>query len=214
MIMLSLLLESPIYLLPVLASIIIAFTFHEFSHAFAAELLGDTTAKRMGRLTLNPMAHVDWFGFFLLVIAGFGWGKPVPFNANNLKNPRWGSALIGLAGPFSNLLLALLVLAVLWFLPIIGIALPTSSLLAIFLAFLFQFNLILMIFNLIPIPPLDGSKLLFAIIPDKYNDFKHRLAIQGPIILITLVIIDSVLPISIFGSLFSFVFGVINKFVG
>lgn len=186
---------------------------HEFSHALAAELLGDTTPKSLGRLTLNPLAHVDWFGFFLLVFAGFGWGKPVPFNAYNLKNPRWGSAIIGMAGPFSNFLLAIITVLVLWGLAALQIPLPQNSLLAVFLVFLFQFNIILMVFNLIPIPPLDGSKLLFAILPDRYAQFKQTLATQGPFLLLFLVIADAALPVSIFGTLFSFVLNGINGFL-
>lgn len=204
------LLSNPILLIPVMAAIIIAFTIHEFAHALAAELLGDETPKNLGRLTLNPLSHVHWLGFLLLLVAGFGWGKPVPFNANRLKNPKWGSAIIGLAGPFSNLIMAIISVLVIYALNA-TVGINPNSLLAVFLIFLYQFNVILMIFNLIPIPPLDGSKLLFALIPDKYSALKQSLAINGPMILILLIIVDATLPVSIFGTLFSFVFTGINR---
>jgi Zn-dependent protease len=210
--MLFSLLQSPILLIPVMAAIIVAFTVHEFSHALAAELLGDETPKNLGRLTLNPMSHVHWLGFVLLLVAGFGWGKPVPFNPNRLKNAKWGSAIIGMAGPFSNLVMAIIsVLAITILNNTIGIS--PDSLLAVFLVFLYQFNMILMIFNLIPVPPLDGSKLLFALVPDKYAGFKQSLATNGPMILIMLIILDTFLPVSIFGTLFSFILGGVNKFL-
>ncbi len=201
--MLFYLLQNPVLILPVLAAIIIAFTVHEFSHALAAEWLGDSTPKSLGRLTLNPMSHIHGLGFMLLLVAGFGWGKPVPFNERNLKNPKWGAAVIGLAGPFSNLVMMLLGIGVLALMTSQGI-LPPNSLLTIFLTFLIQFNLVLMLFNLLPIPPLDGSKLLLALIPNKYEQFRQNLMINGPTILLMLVLADFVLPISIFGTLFSF----------
>lgn len=204
------LLSNPILLIPVLFAIIIAFTVHEFSHALAAELLGDETPKHLGRLTLNPMAHVHWLGLLLLVTAGFGWGKPVPFNPNRLKNAKWGSVIIGLAGPLSNLIFALIAVGAIYAINSTVGLLP-DSLLAVFLIFLYQFNMVLMIFNLIPIPPLDGSKLLFALIPDKYSAFKNNLAINGPIILITLVIFDSFSSVSVFGKLFTFILGGANR---
>jgi Zn-dependent protease len=210
--MLFYLLENPILIVPVLAAIIIAFTVHEFSHALTAELLGDNTPKVLGRLTLNPLSHIHGLGFLLLIVAGFGWGKPVPFNANNLKNPKWGSAIIALAGPFSNLVLAVLSGAVLWLLSN-NIALSPNSLLSVFLVFLVQFNIILMLFNLLPIPPLDGSKLLFALIPDRYAQLRNTLAVQGPIILLFLVIFDSLSPVSIFGTIFNFFLSGVDRLI-
>jgi Zn-dependent protease len=206
------LLANPLYALPVLAAIVIAFTVHEFSHALTAEKLGDPTPKALGRLTLNPLAHIDILGFLLLLFAGFGWGRPVPFNENRLKNPKWGAALIALAGPFSNLALAALAFAALYLLTVNGV-LPPNSLLAVFLAFLIQFNIVLMLFNLIPIPPLDGSKLLFALIPDRHEQIRQALTIYGPMILLGLIIFDSFSPVSLFGSLFGFFLRGIERLV-
>ena len=190
------------FIVPLLAAMLIAFTVHEFSHALMAEWLGDPTPKSLGRLTLNPIAHIHGLCFLLLILFGFGWGKPVPFDPSRLKNPRWGSALIGLAGPASNFLMAAIGVFALTILSRQGMA--GNNLLSIFLLFVVQFNVILMVFNLIPIPPLDGSKLLFALIPDRREDIRDMLSYYGPIVLLFLVIFDSTLPVSILGSLFQF----------
>lgn len=187
-------------LVPVLAAIIIAMTVHEFAHAAMAEWLGDPTPRLLGRLTLNPMSHIHPMGFFLLMIAGFGWGNPVPFDPSRLKNEKWGSALVGLAGPVSNLILAFL--ALLGLILIERLGLVQDSLLSIFLIFLVQFNVILMVFNLLPIPPLDGSKLLFAILPDRMEHIRNSLSMYGPFILLGLIVLDSTLPVSFLASLF------------
>lgn len=196
------LLSSPIFLIPVLAAMIIAFTVHEFSHALAAELLGDPTPKMLGRLTLNPLSHIHALGFLLLMLTGFGWGKPVPYDPARLKNPRLGGVLIGLAGPFSNLLMACIALLGLSFLARQGMT--PNTLLSVFLVFLAQFNIVLLVFNLLPIPPLDGSKVLLALIPDRRDDIKNLLSTYGPLFLLLLVIVDRALPVSFLGVLFQF----------
>ncbi|MBU1017374.1 MAG: site-2 protease family protein [Patescibacteria group bacterium] len=143
-------------LLPFLAVVI---TIHEFSHSFAAYKLGDSTAKMSGRLTLNPLAHLDKFGTLALLFFGIGWGKPVPFNIYNLKNPKRDQALIAFAGPFSNLLMAL----ALSFVYKISPGGVMSS--AVFM--LVQLNLILAFFNLLPIEPLDGFKVVLGFLPNR-----------------------------------------------
>lgn len=198
--MLFSLLSNPVVLLPVLAAIIIAITVHEFAHAAMAEWLGDPTPRLLGRLTLNPLSHVHPLGFILLMIAGFGFGNPVPFDPSRLKNPKWGSALVGLAGPFSNLVLAFLALFALILIERFGLV--QESLLSLFLIFLVQFNVVLMVFNLLPIPPLDGSKLLFALLPEKYSHIEQSMLIYGPFILLGVVIVDRALPVSLLGGLF------------
>lgn len=168
----------------------IAISFHEFAHAFAAYRLGDMTAKDQGRLTVNPMSHLSLVGTLMILLAGFGWGKPVPFNPYNLKNQRWGPVIIALAGPFSNLLLVVLFGLILRFgYPLLGLG-PENAL-YYFLFVLVLLNAILMVFNLIPIPPLDGSKLLFALLPDSAANVKNFLQQYGFIILVAFVIIGS-----------------------
>jgi Zn-dependent protease len=145
--------------------LLVAFPIHEFSHALAAYRLGDGTARLMGRLTLDPRAHFDPTGGALLAISvlffgiGFGWAKPTPYNPMNLRGGRWGEAIVSAAGPVSNFVLAVAGAIPLRWLAFSGMDVPY---LGAFLYFFVQINLVLMIFNLIPIPPLDGSKVLYA----------------------------------------------------
>lgn len=170
-----------VILLQILA-LIIAITVHEFMHGWTSNYLGDSTPKRSGRLTLNPIAHIDPFGTLLLplllVLAGLppiGWAKPVPINPNNYNNPRLGSALTAIAGPMSNFLLAS---AAAGLFRAFG---HSSTLLTIFLSSMILVNLFLMVFNLIPIPPLDGSKFFALIFPILENP---KLEMYGPFILL------------------------------
>ena len=138
----NLLFENPLVFVSWVIAILAALSLHEFSHALASTLMGDPTAKVSGRLTLNPMAHIDPLGFVALIFAGFGWGKPVPFNPYNLSVKRWGAALVGLAGPASNLVLvatAVLVLKALF----VFTTLPSSNLLIQFLFLFLAINLVL-----------------------------------------------------------------------
>lgn len=145
--------------------LLVAFPIHEFAHALAAFQLGDGTAKLMGRLSLDPRAHFDQTGGLLLAITvmftsfGFGWAKPTPYNPMNLRGGRWGEAIVSAAGPISNLVLAVAAAIPLRYIDATGMSIP---LLERFLEFFVTINLVLMVFNLIPIPPLDGSKVLFA----------------------------------------------------
>jgi Zn-dependent protease len=138
--------------------LIFSLSVHEFSHALTADKLGDPTAKHLRRLTLDPRAHLDPLGMLFLLLFGFGWGKPVPFNPINLKNPRRDSAIIALAGPFSNILLAIT------FSLLIKI-LGTGGLIGAFLYLAVFYNLILAFFNLLPFGPLDGFKVVFGFLP-------------------------------------------------
>ena len=191
-------------------AVIYALTVHEFSHAWAATLLGDNTAKFSGRLTLNPLAHMEVFGTIMLMIAGFGWGKPVPVNIYNLKWRRWGSATVSLAGPASNFVSVFLFIIIFDALaPMLG----PSNLLVVFLSFLIFVNLILGIFNLIPIPPLDGSKILFAILPSRFDELKRKMTINGPFILIALIIFDNLANLHILDTIFHFFISLIERFL-
>lgn len=153
--------------LVVVVMLAIAFPIHEFAHALAAYRLGDGTAKLMGRLTLDPRAHFDPMGGLLLAATvmltsfGFGWAKPTPYNPMNLQGGRWGEAIVSVAGPLSNLILAIAAAIPLRYIIATGMQ-DDVSLLYTFLDFFVIINLVLMVFNLLPIPPLDGSKVLFA----------------------------------------------------
>lgn len=157
--LIQILFQDPVLFLIIAVAIIFALSVHEFFHAWMAYYLGDNTAKDQGRLTINPLAHLDPFGTLLIFIAGIGWGKPVPFNPYNLRNQKWGPSLVSLAGPGSNFLMALLVGLSLRFLELDNFAL------IFFLSFFVWINLILGVFNLMPIPPLDGSHIFFALFP-------------------------------------------------
>lgn len=151
--------------------LLIAFTIHELAHALTADYLGDPTPRNMGRVTLNPLKHLDPFGTLLLIIAGFGWAKPVMVNPMNMRgNPRTSMAIVAAAGPLSNIIMAVLAaLIVRLGLVDLSVSTPAGSLPSLsFVLFNFIWiNLILAFFNLIPIPPLDGSKILYAILPDE-----------------------------------------------
>ena len=167
-------------------AVIISITFHEFAHGSVANYLGDATAKNSGRLTLNPFAHIDPFGTVMLPILlaliglpAFGYAKPVPINPNNFKNWRWGEALTSIAGPFANLLLIVVFTLVYKYLP------QKESIFAIFMLQLITINIVLMVFNLIPIPPLDGSKVLYSFLPDSFPIAKFEM--YGPFFLIPII---------------------------
>ncbi|MFA6198468.1 MAG: site-2 protease family protein [Patescibacteria group bacterium] len=203
--LLRLLFTDPLYFVTWTLAIIVGITVHEFSHAWAATMQGDRTPGQTGRLSLNPLAHLDPLGTLMLLIVGFGYGKPVQFDPHQLRNRRFGPALVGVAGPLSNLAMIIvfgLALKVLVF----QAGLTSANLLVLFLTNLVQINVILMVFNLFPIPPLDGSKVLFAILPHSMYEFKLRLEQYGPFILLGLLIFGQ--------GLFSVVFNFFLNLVG
>lgn len=154
-------------------AILFALSLHEFFHAWMAYYLGDSTAKDQGRLTINPLVHLDLFGTMALLVVGIGWGKPVPFNPYNLRNQRWGPALVSLAGPGSNFLMAFIAGFSLRFFEL------NNPALLFFLSYFVWINLILAIFNLMPIPPLDGSHIFPIFFP---NLVKIQASFQGNIL--------------------------------
>lgn len=191
--------SQPMLLLVWVSVIVISITVHEFSHAFVASKLGDKTAEFLGRLTLNPLKHIDPLGFLALLTLGFGWAKPVPYNPYNLPNPRKQAVFIALAGPASNLILALLSGVILRTWMVAG-GFSLANLGAVFLVLMILVNLFLLFFNLIPVHPLDGSKLLdLALAAPKYQAIRQRIAQLGPQVLLFLVILSILTPLNIFG---------------
>lgn len=165
--------------------LILSITLHEWAHGFAAYKLGDPTPKLRGRLTLNPLAHLDLVGSLMLLIAGIGWAKPVPINTANL-NSKSKVALVGLAGPFTNFLLAIIfcIVQVLCFKFKANLILQYIGLLS---SLIVSINLILALFNLLPIPPLDGSRVISMFLSDKLNDLYSKLEPYGMFLIIGLV---------------------------
>jgi Zn-dependent protease len=183
---LYLLRDDPRLLVAFLIAIVVAITVHEFSHAAAATLQGDQTARSQGRLTLNPIAHLDPLGSIAIVLAGIGWGRPTPFNLAQLRYRRVGAALVGLAGPASNLLLALLSAVALRLTHPDGFFSEDPSYLL--LRMMVTLNVVLGLFNLVPIPPLDGSRLLSLLLPPSRQGIVYFLDQYGIFLLIALLL--------------------------
>ena len=171
-------LEVLVLLIPVL---LFALVFHEFAHGWVANKLGDPTAKDAGRLTLNPMAHLDMFGSLMILFVGFGWAKPVPVDSRYLANPRIDMMKIAFAGPAANLLLAF----------IAGLLIRITGYLGSFTTMLIMFtqiNIMLAVFNMIPISPLDGSQIFSGMMIRKNPDLVMKLQMYGPQILMGLIL--------------------------
>lgn len=184
-------------------TLVIAFTVHEFSHAWTADLLGDDTPRNAGRLTLNPLVHLDPIGSLLLVVAGFGWAKPVPINPYALeRRTPAGTMLVSAAGPLSNLALAILAAVPFQ----MGLLSPSrgAQLVPSLSSFMMEFifiNLILLFFNLIPVSPLDGEKVLEYFLPPEGRATLYRIRPYGPMILMVLVFVGPFLGIDLLGLL-------------
>lgn len=189
--MLDTLFSSPLAFLFFALALVIAITIHEFAHAYAADKLGDPTPRSQGRLTLNPLAHLDPLGTLALLLIRFGWGKPVQFDPYNLRNPKRDAAIISLAGPASNLVLAAILSLILYNFP------PSTMLNALF-SILIQLNIILAVFNLVPVYPLDGEKILSGLLsPRLAAEYQSIMRQYGTIILILMLLpLGGVSPIS------------------
>jgi len=170
--MIDLLLSNPLAFLIIFPGLLLSITIHEFAHAWTADKLGDPTPRHQGRVTLNPLAHLDPLGTLAMFLTRFGWGKPVEFDPYNLKNPMRDTAIIAIAGPISNILVAVVLSLI-----IRADVIPTMWLSIGLLQILF-INVSLAIFNLVPVYPLDGSKILLAILPRQaaleYEDVMHK----------------------------------------
>jgi len=194
-------------MLPItIVAILVALTVHEWAHAFAAKKLGDDTAESMGRLTLNPIAHLDPLGAILFLLVGFGWAKPVPVDVRNFRHPVRDAAIVAVAGPLSNLVLAFAAFAVVVYVQpadrIVteaGMTAGTAawSIFSMFIYSSLRMNLALMAFNLLPIPPLDGSNILRMFIPWRMRDQYEEALRYGPWILLGVILVESFLNIPI-----------------
>ena len=193
--------------LPVsILAILVALTVHEWAHAFAAKRLGDDTAEAMGRLTLNPLAHLDPVGAILFLLVGFGWAKPVPVDVRNFRHPVRDAAIVAVAGPLSNLVLAFACFAATYAMPNVeltpmGAGLSAGgavqNIVSVFLVTSVHINLALMAFNLLPVPPLDGSNILRLFVPWRLRDRYEELMQYGPWILLAVIVLESFLRVPI-----------------
>src|SRR5919112_2523807 len=183
---LSLFQQNPAFAVAVLMGFVVGIVLHEAAHAYSAYLLGDDTAYRAGRVTLNPASHLDLLGSLMLLIAGFGWGKPTPVVPSKLRGGVLGPVAVALAGPVSNLLIVA-VCAILYLLP------PFQGGYLQIIVLLMAFtNALLFVFNLIPIPPLDGSKVIFPFLPRALDGFVDFMNQYGPMILLGIILVSFV----------------------
>jgi len=186
---------DPISFVAFVIAIVLGITVHEFMHAYAAHRLGDDTARLLGRLSLNPMVHIDPFGMLLLVLAGFGYGRPVPFNESRLRSSL-SVAAVALAGPLANLALAAVCAVPLRF----GSVDALGEIYGTVLFYIVQMNCILAIFNLVPIPPLDGANVVYGLLPPRQQYSWRTYQQYGPFLLLFILLLaPRVLSAVVFG---------------
>ncbi|WP_343801607.1 site-2 protease family protein [Bacillus carboniphilus] len=185
------------YIIYLALSLAIAFSVHEFAHAYSAYRFGDNTAARQGRLTLNPIKHLDPIGTILFFIVGFGWARPVPVNRFNFKNPRLAGIIVSVLGPISNLLLAVLGTILIYLLFYLDLTSDYFYTFSEFLHFFVRINILLFVFNLIPLPPLDGYRIVEDLLPYSVRPTLVKLEPYGSIIFLILIFIDPLYDVTI-----------------
>ena len=183
--------------------IAVAISVHEFGHAYVAHLLGDDTAKMSGRMTLDPIKHVDPFGLVMLIVAHFGWAKPVPVNPNNFKNYKVGNLIVSLAGPLFNVITAIIAVNLISFVNMKALYLIFDS--------IFTYSIGFAAFNLLPLPPLDGWGIVSSFIPAKYYDFVYKYESMSTIIFIFLIITN--FHVIILNPIIKVLLSIVNLFI-
>jgi Zn-dependent protease len=211
---LLLLRDEPQVFVAFVIAVILGITFHEFSHAAVATMQGDPTARSQGRLTLNPIAHLDPLGSIALVLAGFGWGRPVPFSPTQLRSRRFGAAIVGLAGPAANFLLALAAVIALRVVYPSAVTAFDVDFSVILLDRLVTLNVVLGVFNLLPIPPLDGSRLLSLALPPSRQNIVYFLDQYGIFLLLGILILAPNLLTPIFRAIIEALYRLVGLPVG
>lgn len=204
--------ENPVLFILRIPVILLALTFHEFAHGWVAYRLGDTTAKDEGRLTMNPFSHLDIFGAIMLMFGPFGWAKPVPVNGYNLKNPKRDLLLISLAGPVSNIILALIFGYLLRFAYEHNPSILGIQHLGEFLSLSVLINIGISFFNLIPVPPLDGSKILLGLMPNSWIPGYLEKSRYLPTIFMGLMIIEWGFHVPVFSTIMDPLYYPFNNF--
>lgn len=199
----------------IIPGVVVGLSFHEFAHGWMAYKLGDPTPKMQGRVTVNPMAHIDPLGFIALLFAGFGWGVPVQINPDNFKNRRRDELLVALAGVVMNLIMAVLFAVVMKLLVTFGgsgfMFSTLGNVIWKILSYVVQINLVLMVFNLIPVPPLDGFTVITELFNIKHTNLYYTIYNNGFFILMALIIFD--ITDLILTPAVSFFLGLINQFI-
>ncbi len=208
--------EGIISFLYTLPALLFCLAIHEFAHSYTAYKLGDRSQKAMGRLTLNPLSHIDISGFICIALFGFGWGKPVMIDDRNFKNKAAGNAIVALAGPLSNLIMAVVFTIILKILIITGVITTAvnstvGSIILNMLILVIQFNVVFGIFNLIPIPPFDGSRILYFFLPSKGREMMYM--IERYSFIIVLVILVTGIGSFIVSPIINFVLSLLTKFI-
>lgn len=200
-------LDSQVIVL-LIPSLIFSLSFHEYAHAWMAHRLGDNTAAHMGRLTLNPIAHLDLMGSMALLIMGFGWAKPVPVDSRFLNDPKNDMVKVAAAGPIANIILA--VIAAIFLRVFFGLGMVSNTFKTFFIIFM-QINITLAVFNLIPLSPLDGSQILSPFLEKRFGtDIMWKMKVYGPQILFFILIFSAITNIHIFSFIINPIF---NLFV-